>query len=71
MPGFYKDELSKLEDIEALLVTARDLADRFKSPTMYDTVGSIRESLKTLRDAKCDLVDEWRARDDRQEFSGH
>lgn len=66
MPRFHRDEVTKLEDIEALLVTARDLADRFKCPKLATTAGSIRTSLATLRTAKSDLIAEWRASDNEQ-----
>lgn len=63
MPRFHKDEVSKLEDIEALLVTARDLAERFSTPQLSDTAQSIRATLATLRKAKSKLIEEWRASD--------
>lgn len=65
MPRFHKDEVAKLEDIEALLVTARDLAERFTIPQLSDTGQSIRDTLATLRTAKSKLIDEWRASDNR------
>lgn len=63
MPRFHKDEVTKLEDIEALLVTARDLAERFTIPQLSDTGEAIRNTLATLRRAKSKLIDEWRASD--------
>ena len=32
MPHNHRDELSKLEDIEVLLITAKQLAQRFRRP---------------------------------------
>lgn len=71
MPRFHKDEVAKLEDIEALLVTARDLAERFHIPQLDETCRSIRSTLVTLRATKSELINEWRARDNRQELSSH
>jgi hypothetical protein len=64
MPRYHRDEIAKLDDIEALLMTARDLADRFKCPKLSGAAGSIRASLATLRIAKSELIDDWRASDD-------
>ncbi|MHB2265636.1 hypothetical protein [Aliihoeflea sp. PC F10.4] len=63
MPKFHRDEVSKLEDIEALLVTARDLSERFKLHQLDETTRAIRNTLATLRVAKNDLVEEWWAMD--------
>jgi hypothetical protein len=65
MPKFHKDEVARLEDIEALLVTARDLADRFHLSKLAGTSSSIPTALMTLRSAKTELIDEWRATDSR------
>lgn len=65
MPRYHKDEVAKLEDIEALLITARDLVERFHIGQLDGTAQSIRTSLATLRVAKANLIDEWRASDNR------
>jgi hypothetical protein len=63
MPRFHKDEVAKLEDIEALLVTARDLVERFHMKQLEGTAQSIKETLSTMRSAKAGLIADWRASD--------
>lgn len=65
MPKYHRDEVSKLEDIEALLVTARDLVARFHLQQLDGTAQSIRDALSSMRAAKTELVSEWRASDNR------
>ena len=52
MSAFRRDELTRLDDIEGLLITARDLARRFRSSEMEVTCLFIDSSLNELRRAK-------------------
>lgn len=56
MPKFYRDELSRVEDIEALMTTARDLAVRFKGDELNEATASIQEALGTLRKPRSELI---------------
>lgn len=52
MSAFRRDELTRLDDIEGLLITARDLARRFRSTELEVTCLFIDSSLNELRRAR-------------------
>lgn len=52
MPPFLDDEVSKIDDIEALLITARGLSLRFHQGDMRDVADQISHAIKSLASAK-------------------
>jgi hypothetical protein len=58
---FQHDELTRLDDIEALMTTARDLAARFKGFEMNQATESIQSAISCLRVARSQLIDRSRA----------
>lgn len=59
MPHNHRDELSKLEDIEALLITAKQLALRFRGPELQAAAASIENVLGQIRDARGVMIESW------------
>lgn len=63
MPRYHRDELAKLDDIEVLLITARDLALRFRERDVHEVTVGIQTALGDLRSARITLIDRWRLAD--------
>lgn len=59
MPHNHRDELSKLEDIEALLITAKQLALRFRGPELQAAAASIENVLGQIREARGTMIEGW------------
>lgn len=59
MPRYHQDNVSRLEDIEGLLVTAQNLASRFPDEELQATKDCISKSLAELRAAQRSLVVRW------------
>lgn len=57
---FHQDELSRLDDIEALMTTARDLAARFRGFEMSQTAASIQSAISYVRIARSQIIDRTR-----------
>lgn len=66
MPHRYKDELAKLEDIEALINTARDLVYRYRDEDFRGVGRRIQQALDDLHEARRGKISRWR-----REMSSH
>lgn len=60
MPHRHRDELSKLDDVEALVTTARDLVTRFKEPDLRDVGLLLHQALRRLDDARLAKIARWK-----------
>jgi hypothetical protein len=59
MPRNHHDELSKLDDIEALLSTARDLALRFHGQEMKHVGRLLQDVLQEVGHARDTKISNW------------
>lgn len=64
MPKFHRDNVSRIEDIEGLLSTARDLLSRLSEAELHNAKQSVRSALQELRTAKQQLVIKWKQQRD-------
>lgn len=64
MPNYHVDKISRLEDIESLLVTAQGLAVRLTDPELDEARRCIRCALEEVRDAKNVLTEKWQQEDE-------
>jgi hypothetical protein len=60
MAGYYHDNISRLEDIEALLVTAQSIVHRLSDDELQVTKSCIRQALSELRAAQSNLDKKWK-----------
>ena len=63
MPQFHKDEIARLDDIETLLTTARELAHRFTGRELAETVTQIGEALVALSLSRDMMIADRRRRE--------
>jgi hypothetical protein len=59
MSRYHRDNVSRLEDIEGLLVTAQNLASRFQDEELKVTKDCISTLLGELRAAQLKLSAKW------------
>lgn len=59
MPQYHRGNISRLEDIEGLLVTAQSLLSRLPDDELEVTKECLCSSLSELREARLKLVSKW------------
>jgi hypothetical protein len=59
MPHRHKDEISKLDDIEALVALARDLTFRFRGADLNEVGVLLQDVLNKLNDARSAKIAKW------------
>lgn len=64
MPNYHVDKISRLEDIESLLVTAQGLAVRLADPELDEARRCIRCALDEVREARNLLTAKWKQEDE-------
>ena len=63
MSQYNRDRISRLEDLEALMTTARDLAARMTDQELDDTRECIGSALTEIRQAQQSLLSKWNCHD--------
>jgi hypothetical protein len=63
MPRFHQESISRLDDIEALLTVAQDLARRLSESEIKSTQRYLVYTLSELREARFALIKRWKADD--------
>lgn len=59
MPRYHRDNISRLEDIEGLLVTTQSLLSRLWDDELKVTKKCLCSSLRELRAARRELLSKW------------
>jgi hypothetical protein len=65
VPTHYTDKISRLEDIESLLITAQGLAARLLDSELNEARRCIRSALDEVRNAEKKLAEKWKRSDER------
>jgi hypothetical protein len=65
VPTYYTDKISRLEDIESLLITAQGLAARLLDSELNEARRCIRSALDEVRNAEKALAEKWKRLDEK------
>lgn len=66
MPKYHQGEVSRLDDIEALITTTQEMVRRMNLQELTSSMRCISDALKEVREARGVLISKWRQID-----SGH